>query len=53
MSGLDIKSKIERALSDIFSDKYDAKITIKFVKENKHGDSNTSRIIDKTQVLDR
>ena len=42
MSKSDIKRNIEKILSDIFSDKYDAKITIKFVKENSQNDNSKS-----------
>lgn len=34
MSKTDIRFKIEKVLSDILSDKYDAKIKIKFAEES-------------------
>ena len=46
VSNLDIKARIERILSDIFSDKYDANITIRFTKERRDEHSNTSSIIE-------
>jgi hypothetical protein len=53
VSKQDIKSRIERVLSDIFSDKYDAEIGIKFKKRGmSDGDSNSSRIIEEKQILD-
>lgn len=44
MSNEDIKTRIEEILSDILSDKYEAKITIKFFKdeESSDGDCNKS-----------
>lgn len=43
----EIKSKIERILSDILSDKHEAKITIKFLKSEdvNNGNSNQTRDI--------
>lgn len=35
---MDLKSRIEQVLSEIFSDKYDCKVTIKF--EKKRGEEN-------------
>lgn len=46
VSNQDIKPRIESILSDILSAKYDAKITIKFVKKEekkKYGNSNSTR----------
>lgn len=45
MSNQDIKARIEEILSDILSDKHEAKITIKFVDKkeiicNEHTDSS-------------
>lgn len=46
VSSEDIILKIEKILSDILSDKYDAKVTIKFIKKDEtNGDHNTSRDI--------
>lgn len=54
MSEKDIRQKVERILSDILSDKYDAVITIKFKKERvKNDDKNTSRTIGEKQVPHR
>ena len=38
-------------MSDIFSDKYDAKITIKFIKENERGNISESKHIGEKQIL--
>jgi hypothetical protein len=45
VSERDIKARIEEILSDILSDKYEAKITIKFLKDEEiqNGNSNQSR----------
>lgn len=47
VSEQEIKSRIERILSDILSDKYDAKITIKFSKSEdvNNGNDDSSRHI--------
>lgn len=35
---MDLKTKIEKILSDILSDKHDCKVTLRFEKkENEHG----------------
>lgn len=47
VSNTDTKKRIEKVLSDILSDKYGYKITLKFAKENKDGNRNTTRDIDK------
>lgn len=50
MSDLDIKSKIEKILSDILSDKHDCKITVKFNEtkgQDIDGDYDTTEFIDK------
>lgn len=55
VSNQDIKPRIESILSDILSAKYDAKITIKFVKKEakkKYGNSNSTRGFQKEQILD-
>lgn len=56
MSKSDIKTNIEKILSDILSDRHGVKITIKFVKQRRtdtHGNLNTSGNIRKEQVLDK
>lgn len=56
MSKTDIKARIERILSDILSDKYNAKITVRFrdLKEHKsYGNNDTSGVIGKSQILDK
>jgi hypothetical protein len=55
VSVIDIKSRIEKILSDILSDKHDAKITIRFGDsgEGYNGDYNTSGDIGEKQVLDQ
>lgn len=56
VSSQDIKPRIESILSDILSAKYDAKITIKFVKKEekkKYGNSNSTRGFQEESVLDR
>ena len=47
VSKIDIKSRIETVLSDILSDKHDARIRIKFghAREDYDGDYDTPRII--------
>lgn len=49
VSEQEIKSRIERILSDILSDKHEAEITIKFSKSEdvNNGNSNKSRNIKK------
>lgn len=54
MSRIEIVTKIETILSDILSDKHDAKITIKFLNNEemiRDGDDDTSRTIREKQVL--
>lgn len=53
MSREDIIYKVERALSEILSDKYEAKIKIKFKRGNKNVNGNKGRDIRKKQILDR
>lgn len=56
VSNQDIKPRIESILSDILSVKYDAKITIKFVKKEekkKYGNGNSTRGFQEESVLDR
>lgn len=43
MSREDIILKIEKALSDILSDKYEAKVKIRFKRREINGNSNSSR----------
>lgn len=45
MSREDIICKVEKALSDILSDKYEAKIKIKFRRDNKDVNVNSTRVI--------
>ncbi len=55
VSNQDIKPRIESILSDILSAKYDAKITIKFVKregKKENVNNNSTRGIQKEQILD-
>lgn len=47
VSRLDIKERVEQVLSDILSNKYEAKIRIKFGGANHNGDSDTSNHIRK------
>lgn len=50
MSNKDIKARIEEILSDILSDKYEAKIKIKFVDKKEiydNGNTYSSRNISK------
>lgn len=51
----EIKSRIERILSDILSDKHEAKITIKFSKSEdvNNGNNDQTRSIKKKRVLDK
>ena len=43
VSDSDIKSRIEEILSDILSDKYEAKIKIKFCKEEEKNNGNRNK----------
>lgn len=51
MSREDIIQKVEKAISDILSDKYEAKIKVKF-RRDKNNES-TSRVVRKKQILYR
>jgi hypothetical protein len=55
VSAIDIKARIEQILSEILSDKHEAKITIRFGEsgEDSNGDYDTSGNIGEKQILDQ